>query len=86
MIHYGTTTADRVDIKHLMRQRKLAAEMFGNGVEHPFTRALLQRGEYARKHTCPYCGHVLNVGGHPIGHIIDHGPRGLRCSFCEAQA
>lgn len=71
---------------HTMTLRARAADMYGNGVDHPFTTALLQRGEFERHHTCPYCGHVLCVAGHKIGGIVDHGRLGLRCTFCDGGA
>jgi len=79
-----TTYADRVDIKHRMRQARIAAEMYGNGIESEFTLHLLQRAEYHRRPgVCPRCGAVISRLGHT--HIIDHGINGLCCTECEVR-
>lgn len=76
--------ADQVDIRHRMTQARMAADMFGNGIEYDFATHLLQRTEYVRRPgVCPRCGAVLSRWGHK--HIVDHGADGLCCTECEGR-
>lgn len=77
----GYSYADQVDLAQLLRQRKLAAEMFGGGVEGRLARVLLQRSAWVRKHkrVCPRCGAMLRYGNT----IIDYGPHGMYCKECS---